>query len=91
MEHLANTFQPHPRQTADEYLPRTDNRDETQLKPVTQKKIANEIAKNLSSKKAPGYDLIIGQVMKELPGKGITKLTHLINKTTFRLHYAPIQ
>ena len=40
------------------------------LKPVTPKEVANELAKNLSSKKAPGYDLITGQIMKELPEKG---------------------
>lgn len=36
------------------------------------------------------YDLIIGQILKELPRKGIVMLTYLIN-TAFRLKYVPMQ
>ena len=49
------------------------------LKLVTPKEVASETDTNLSLKKTPGYDLITGQIMKELPAKGITKLTHLIS------------
>jgi hypothetical protein len=65
-EHLANTFQLHIRQTADEYLPKINNKYKAKIKTVTLTEVLNEIAKNLSSKKAPGYDLITGQMMKEL-------------------------
>lgn len=39
--------------------------------------------------KAPGYDLITGQILKELQNKGITKLAHLFNVA--KLQYVPMQ
>jgi hypothetical protein len=57
-EHLANTFQPHLRQTADEYFPKINNKNKAKIKPVTPTEVLKEIAKHLSSKKAPGYYLI---------------------------------
>ena len=89
-QYLASTFQPHLRQTADEYIPPISNRDETRVRPVTPEEVGSEIDKNVNSKKAPGYDLITGRIMKELPRRGIVKLTHLIN-AAFRLHYVPMQ
>ena len=74
---FADTFQPHLRQTADEYLPQTNNKDEKNLKPVIPKEVASETDKNLSFKKAPGCDLVTRQIMKKLRTKGITDLTRL--------------
>lgn len=34
---------------------------------------------NIHSKKAPGYNLITGKILKELPLEGITYLTYLFN------------
>jgi len=39
------------------------------------------------SKKAPGFDLITGEILKQLPKKDIVKLTLLYN-ASFRLKYA---
>lgn len=44
--YLANTFQPHVRQTADEYVCQINNKDETNLKPETTKEVSSEIDKN---------------------------------------------
>lgn len=89
-EHLANIFQPYLRQTAEENIPVTNNEDETPITLVTPAEVSNEITKNISSKKSPGFDLITGQILKELPRKGIVKLTYLIN-ASFRLRYVPMQ
>lgn len=43
---------------------------------------------NIDVKKAPGFDLITGQILKKLPRKGIVKLTNLIN-APFRLKHVP--
>lgn len=85
--HLENTFKPNEgttdfptngfaRQTTVDKIPW-----------VTPKEVTCEI-KNLNSKKSPGYDLITGEIMKQLPKKGIIMLTYLIN-TSFRLKYVP--
>lgn len=42
----------------------------------------------MNPKKAPGYELITGGVLKQLPRKGIVKLTNLIN-AAFRLRHVP--
>jgi hypothetical protein len=55
---------------------------------VTPKEVAKEIKRNINSKKAPGYDLITGEILKNLPKKAIIKLTHLIN-AVFRLKHVP--
>ena len=41
---------------------------------------------NINPKKAPGFDLITGEVLKNLPRKAIVKLTTLIN-AAFRHRY----
>jgi hypothetical protein len=89
-EHLTDTFQPYPQQTAEENIPATNNEDETPITLVTPAEVSKEITKNISIKKAPGFDLITGQILKELPRKGIVKLTYLIN-AAFRLQYVPMQ
>lgn len=43
-----------------------------------------------SYKKAPGYDLITGSLLKELYRKGISVLTNLFN-AVLRLKYFPVQ
>ena len=57
-------------------MPRTSDYED--IRPVTFNELKAEI-KNTDAKKAPGYDLITGQIIKELPEKGIRKLLH-INK-----------
>jgi hypothetical protein len=55
---------------------------------VTSKEVANEIKRDINPRKAPGFDLITGEILKQLPRKGVVKLTHLIN-AAFRLKYTP--
>uniref|UniRef100_A0A0A9YN50 Putative RNA-directed DNA polymerase from transposon BS n=1 Tax=Lygus hesperus TaxID=30085 RepID=A0A0A9YN50_LYGHE len=64
--------------------------DELEILPITIQELKNEIMFNLSPKKAPGYDLITGKILKELPEKGLKKLLHIIN-ASFRLHHVPLQ
>jgi hypothetical protein len=47
-----------------------------------------EIRTNINSKKSPGFHLITGQTLKELPRKALVKLTNLIN-TSFGLKCVP--
>ena len=47
-----------------------------------------EIKENVNHKKAPGFDLLTEEILKQLPRKAIVKLTTLIN-TAFRLKYVP--
>lgn len=73
-EHLSNTFQPFPRQTVEENILSIQKKDSKEINFVTIKELITEIDENLSAKKNPGYDLITGQVLKELPKKGYMKL-----------------
>ncbi|CAG9828874.1 unnamed protein product [Diabrotica balteata] len=50
------------------------------------REVSTEIKENINPKKAPGYDLITGELLKNLPRKAIVKLTHLIN-AALRLRY----
>lgn len=89
-EHLQETFKPFSRQSADENIelpPRVDNME---IKQVTAKELKQLIKSNLNNKRTPGYDLITGQVLKELPKKALYKLFYLIN-AAFRLKYVPRQ
>lgn len=87
-EHLEATFQPLPQQTVDESIILVQKEDRSELKKVSLKELREEIKNNLSAKKAPGFDLITGQIIKELPEKATRKLQHLIN-SAFRLGYVP--
>lgn len=60
---------------------------ENPINPFTQREVVEEI-KCLKSKKAPGYDLITAEVLKQLPKKGLTMLTFIIN-SVLRLKYVP--
>lgn len=86
-QHLELIFKPN-EDDEDCTLPdETSNNDELKIKFVTPREVFNEI-KRLSRKKSPGYDLITGEVLKNLPRKAIVKLTTLVN-ATFRLKYVP--
>jgi hypothetical protein len=53
-----------------------------------QEEVERIIRQQISPKKAPGYDLITGQILKRLPRKAIMKIMHIIN-ATFRMRYIP--
>jgi hypothetical protein len=59
-----------------------------EISSVTPKEVAKEIKRNINPRKAPDFDLITGEILKQLPRKGVFKLTHMIN-TSFRLKYTP--
>lgn len=86
-EHLADIFKPN--QTEIEtILEEVQNNDSLEITPVTPEEVAKEIKTNLNLKKAPGFDLITGQILKQLPTKGIVMLTYLTN-AAFRLKHVP--
>jgi hypothetical protein len=59
------------------------------IKFLTPKEIQNKI-KDLNPRKAPGYDLITGRILKEIPRKGNANLTTICN-TIIRTGYFPVQ
>lgn len=88
--HLEETFQPYPKQTEEENIAPINKQDEIKITPITLKELKWEIKNNLNAYKAPGYDLITGQIIKVLPEKALRKLMHIIN-AAFRLRYVPRQ
>jgi hypothetical protein len=38
---------------------------------VTPKEVASEIKRNMNPRKAPGFDLITGEILKKIPRKGV--------------------
>lgn len=84
-EHLEQIFQPN--ENTDNVVLVQTSSIEQEVRLVTPKEVYNEI-KRLNTKKSPGYDLITGEVLLNLPRKAIVKLTTLIN-ASFRLQYVP--
>lgn len=84
-EHLESRFQPNP---GTEDLPKLQTKVYNDSIPlVTIAEVAEEI-NFLNSKKAPGFDMITGTILKKLPRKGLVKLTTLINASV-RLKHVP--
>lgn len=77
-DHLAETFKPSQIHT-ETRLQHTENMISEDIKPVSPKVVANEIRMNFNPKKAPRFDLITGEILKQLPKKGIVMLTYLYN------------
>jgi hypothetical protein len=67
-DHLKRAFQPNEEKTMDS-LRRTEETQIKQVPPVTPKEILNVIKVNIHPKKAPGFDLITGEILKQLPEK----------------------
>ena len=84
---LEQTFQPN-KQECDEPTWTERIKENLEIALVTPKEVIKEIKENINPKKAPGFDLITGEILKQLPRKAIVKLTTLIN-TAFRLKYVP--
>lgn len=89
-EYLEQTFQPN--QTTYRKPLVLDEHNIAILKleiPLTNvKEVKKEIKKYVVPKKAPGYDLITGEILRQLPNKAIKKLTDIVN-ASFRLCYVP--
>lgn len=85
--HLEKIFQPHEDQD-EEFNLEEHQQDEHEIPSTSPKEVITEIKENINPKKAPGFDLISGEILKQLPKKAIIKLTNLIN-AAFRLKYVP--
>lgn len=86
-EYLKNVFQPHSEQEI--YIPvETAEEESEEIRLTTPREVRNEIKNNINPKKCPGYDLITGEILRQLPKKAVTKLTNLIN-AAFRMQYVP--
>lgn len=94
-DHLINVFQPHP----------SDNNEEESeiqeflaqpfqlsppIKKYRQSEVVEAIKHHINPKKAPGYDLIKGKVLSELPTKATRMITMIFN-AILRLSYFPVQ
>jgi hypothetical protein len=60
------------------------------IKFLTPNEIQNIIQEDLNPRKAPGYDIITGRMLKEMPRKGIVHLT-TICYAIIRTGYFPVQ
>jgi hypothetical protein len=58
------------------------------IKPFSPTEVKEEINK-CNNHKAPGFDLITGQILKELPRKAVVLLTTIYN-SILRLTYFPV-
>lgn len=86
--HLEKIFQTHESQENGENRTLGENSEEDIISLTSPKEVSEEIKKNINPKKAPGFDLITGEILKQLPRRGIVKLTNLFN-AAFRLRYVP--
>ena len=85
-EHLEGRFSPNP---GTDQLPELGPNDYKETIPlVTPKEVAEEIRMNLNPKKAPGFDMITGTILKKIQRKALVKLTTLIN-ASIRLKHIP--
>lgn len=85
-EHLYNTFQPNT--GTDLEVWNETNQENMEINLTSSAEITKVINENIDPKKAPGFDLVTGEILKQLPKKVITKLVHLFN-ASFRLKCVP--
>lgn len=89
-EHLEAIFQPNEGESNVTPTLNDENNmlEEEDIRLVTPREVINEIRRNINLRKSPGYDLISGEILKNLPKKALIKLTTLIN-AALRLKYVP--
>jgi hypothetical protein len=87
-EHLEQIFQPLGSQEEEAMITEDIVQEKEEIKLATTIEVKNVINKNINPKKAPGFDLITGEVLKQLPRKAVVKITNLIN-AAFRQKYVP--
>lgn len=95
-DHLASVFRPFPPNSSSqteahihEFLQSPFQMD-LPIKPFRFKDLKHTIDMEIKERKSPGFDLISGKIIKELPSSGIKLLTHIFN-AILRIHYFPIQ
>lgn len=86
-DYLTHVFQPNQIQS-DTILETVENLSSEDIVFVTPEEVRNEIRTNLNPRKAPGFDLITGEILKQLPKKGVVMLTYIFN-AVFRLKHVP--
>lgn len=93
-QHLTEVFTPHPGevQTEDEIhqVLNETYQMELPLKKIKMHEVIKIIKHDISPKKAPGYDLINGSILQNLPKKGWKFLTQLFN-AVLRTSFFPLQ
>lgn len=88
--HLEKTFQPIPQQTNEENTTKHHKMDIQTITPISLRELNDVIKKDLSQKKAPGYDQITAKIMKNLTDKSLKKFLLIIN-AAIRIRYVPRQ
>lgn len=93
-EHLCKVFKPNdaprPQNPEIQQILESPTQLSLPIKPFTPSEISKFIKSEIKSFKAPGYELITGQILKELPRKGIVFLTLIFN-SILRTEYFPAQ
>jgi hypothetical protein len=85
-QHLEKRFHPYPGLGK---LPVLNSNDYLGKIPLaTPREVTEDIRTNLNNKKAPGFDLITGEILKNFKRRALVKLTTLIN-ACIRLNYIP--
>lgn len=87
-EHLENIFIPNEGQTINEVSTQEACVEKSTLKLVSPREVAWHIKQHINPKKSPGFDLISGDILHNLPRKALVKLTNIIN-AALRLKYVP--
>jgi hypothetical protein len=65
-EHLENTFTPNTSGDVEDEVDEVINEETRIVPPVSPKEVERIIRQQISPKKAPGYDLITGKILKRL-------------------------
>jgi hypothetical protein len=95
-EHLASVFQTFPSQLSameEETINNELNSPQQMALPMKKIRIndvKNVIQHEVNPKKSPGYDLITGKILKELPQKSLRAITQIYNATP-KTEYFPCQ
>jgi exonuclease III len=93
-EHLETVFSPHKQQLPtinDDTILQQLNIPHQMALPLSKiriQELEQIIKRDTHPTKAPGYDLITGKILKELPKKGLQAITQIYN-AIFRLEYFP--
>lgn len=87
-EHLEEIFKPYEGQSNDEPTVNEVFNETLTIKLVSPREVWSEIKYNINQRKSPGFDLISGEILHNLPRKALVKLTTLIN-AALRLKSVP--
>ncbi|GAB0086261.1 hypothetical protein DMENIID0001_002800 [Sergentomyia squamirostris] len=90
-DHLKNVFQPWPATSATSVISApVQSPQATSVKRFKLNELINVIMDEINTKKAPGWDLITGRILRELSAKCCFRLLMIFN-ATLKLGYYPLQ